>query len=163
MQGSEKLSIWTIGTSNRSIEELLGVLDVYQIDVIIDVRRFPTSKHNHFKREHLEASLNQHGIAYHHVAELGGYRKGGYREFMKTAEFEQGLRSVEGLASSHRVALLCAELLFFRCHRRFIADALKERGHTVLHIIDEKRSYEHKVKEEKHERMTLDAFFEKDT
>jgi uncharacterized protein (DUF488 family) len=134
------------------------VLDVYHINVIIDVRRFPMSKHNHFKRENLEASLKQHGIAYHHVTELGGYRKGGYREFMKTSEFEQGLRYVEGLAASQRVALMCAELLFFRCHRRFIADALNERGHTVVHIIDEKRSYEHKGKEEKHERMTLDAF-----
>jgi uncharacterized protein (DUF488 family) len=157
------LKIWTIGTSNRSIEEFLHVLEVYQIEAVIDVRRFPTSKHNHFKQENLEASLNQSGIAYHHVTELGGYRRGGYREYMTTAEFEQGLRYVEELASSQRVALMCAELLFFRCHRRFIADALKERGHTILHIIDEKRSYEHKgsVREDTAAIKTLDEFLEK--
>jgi len=156
--------VWTIGTSNRGIEEFLSVLEAYQIDAILDVRRFPTSKHNHFKREELEASLNQRGIAYHHVTELGGYRKGGYREFMRTIEFENGLRYVEQLASSKRVALMCAELLFFRCHRRFIADALKERGHTVLHIIDEKRSYEHRgrVREDTAAIKTLDEFLEKD-
>jgi len=159
-RGSEKLIVWTIGTSDRGLEEFLSLLEAYQIDAIIDVRRFPTSKHNHFKREYLEASLNQRGIAYHHVTELGGYREGGYREFMKTPEFEHGLRYVEELAASQRVALMCAELLFFRCHRRFIADTLNERGYTVLHIIDEKRSYEHKGKEEKHESVTLDAFLD---
>lgn len=136
----------------------MHVLSVHHIDAIIDVRRFPTSKHEHFKREHLEAALNQHGIIYRHVAELGGYRKGGYQEFMKTVEFEQGLRAVEELASTRRVALLCAELLFFRCHRRFIADALTERGHTVWHIIDEKRCYEHHGKGEQRDQSTLDAF-----
>ncbi|MDI6811229.1 MAG: DUF488 domain-containing protein [archaeon] len=156
------MKIWTIGTSNRSIEEFLHVLEVYQIEAVIDVRRFPTSKHNHFKQENLEASLNLHGIAYHHVTELGGYRRGGYREYITTAEFENGLIKVEELASSQRVALMCAELLFFRCHRRFIADALKQRGHTVLHIIDEKRSYEHRGREDKHESMTLDEFLERE-
>ncbi|MBE0516706.1 MAG: DUF488 domain-containing protein [Methanophagales archaeon] len=156
------MKIWTIGTGNRSVEEFLHVLEIYQIEAVIDVRRFPTSKHNHFKRENLEASLNQSGIAYHHVTELGGYRRGGYRDYMTTAEFENGLIKVEELASSQRVALMCAELLFFRCHRRFIADALKERGHTILHIIDEKRSYEHKGREDKHERMTLDAFLDEE-
>ena len=155
------MKIWTIGTSNRSIEEFLHVLEVYQIEAIIDVRRFPTSKHNHFKQENLEASLNLHGIAYYHVTELGGYRRGGYQDYMGTAEFEQGLLKVEELASSQRVAVMCAELLFFRCHRRYIADALKQRGHTILHIIDEKRSYEHKGRDDTEAIKTLDAFFEK--
>jgi uncharacterized protein (DUF488 family) len=143
------------------MKEFLHVLRTYQIEVVVDVRRFPTSKHKHFKQENLEAHLTQKGIVYHHVTELGGYRKGGYREYMKTAEFEKGLRYVEQLASSKRVAIMCAELLFFRCHRRFIADALTQRGHTVLHIIDEKRSYEHRGKNDKFAIKTLDEFLEK--
>jgi uncharacterized protein (DUF488 family) len=153
-----ELKIWTIGTSNRGLEEFLSLLEAYQIEAIVDVRRFPTSKHKHFKQENLEASLNRSGIDYHHVIELGGYRKGGYKKYMETEEFERGLLYVETIASTKRVAIMCAELLFFRCHRRFIADALKLRGHTVIHIIDERRSYEHKGKNDKHESKTLDEF-----
>ena len=160
-RGLIEVKLWTVGTSNRSLEEFLGLLEAYPIEVIADVRRFPTSKHKHFKQENLEAHLTQKGIAYHHVTELGGYRKGGYREYMKTAEFEKGLRYVEQLASSKRVAIMCAELLFSQCHRQFIADALTQRGHTVLHIIDEKRSDEHRGKNDKSAIKTLDEFLEK--
>lgn len=160
-RGLIEVKLWTVGTSNRSLEEFLGLLEAYPIEVIADVRRFPTSKHKHFKQENLEAHLTQKGIVYHHVTELGGYRKGGYREYMKTAEFEKGLRYVEQLASSKRVAIMCAELLFSQCHRQFIADALKQRGHTVLHIIDEKRSDEHRGKNDKSAIKTLDEFLEK--
>jgi uncharacterized protein (DUF488 family) len=152
------LKLWTIGTSNRSIEEFVDLLEAYHIEVIVDVRRFPTSKHEHFKQEYFEGWLKQNGIAYYHVAELGGYRTGGYREYMKTLEFEKGLQFVEQLAASHRLAIMCAELLFFRCHRRFIAEALTFRGHTVLHIIDQRRIYEHKVKPDGKENRTLDEF-----
>lgn len=134
------------------------MLAAYRIEAIIDVRRFPTSKHKHFKQENLEASLNRSGIEYHHVTELGGYRKGGYKKFMGTEEFEKGLLFVENLASTNRVAIMCAELLFSQCHRRFIADALKQRGHVVIHIIDDKRSYEQKGRNDKHKSKTLDEF-----
>jgi uncharacterized protein (DUF488 family) len=154
------VKIWTVGTSTRSMKEFLHVLRAYQIEVVVDVRRFPTSRYSHFKQERLKECMEQSGIAYHHVAELGGYRKGGYTQYMKTAEFEQGLRYVENLAASKRVAIMCAELLFSQCHRRFIADALKERGHTVLHIIDEKKSYEHKGKDDKDVDRKLDEFLE---
>ena len=152
------MKLWTVGTSNRSMDEFLRLLEIYEIEVIADVRRFPTSKHKHFKQENLKAHLMQNGVAYHHVTELGGYRKGGYTKYMKTAEFEKGLRYVEELAASKRVALMCAELLFSTCHRRFIADALTQRGHTVLHIIDEKRIEEHKGKNDKSVSKTLDEF-----
>ncbi|MHC1611511.1 MAG: DUF488 domain-containing protein [Candidatus Methanospirareceae archaeon] len=153
MGGRKGVKFWTVGTSNRSIEEFLRLLEIYQIEVIADVRRFPTSKHKHFKEENLRTSLEQCGIAYHHVAELGGYRRGGYRDYMRTAEFEDGLRYIENLGASKRVAIMCAELLFFRCHRRFIADALTQRGHTVLHIIDERRIEEHRGKNERDRRL----------
>ena len=154
------MKLWTVGTSNRSMKEFLHVLRAYQIEVIVDVRRFPTSKYNHFKQARLKESLEEHGIAYQHVTELGGYRKGGYTQYMQTAEFEKGLVCVEELSASQQVALMCAELLFSQCHRRFIADALKQRGHTVLHIIDEKRSYEHKGKDDKSAIKTLDEFLD---
>ncbi len=153
------MELWTVGTSNRSLGEFLRLLEAYQIEAIADVRRFPLSKHKHFKQENLKACLKQRGIAYHHVTELGGYRKGGYTQYMKTADFEEvGLRYVEQLAASKRVAIMCAELLFSQCHRRFIADALKQRGHTVLHIIDEKRIEEHRGKNDKSAIKTLDEF-----
>ncbi|MGC9444962.1 MAG: DUF488 family protein, partial [Candidatus Methanospirareceae archaeon] len=125
------------------MKEFLHVLRAYQIEVVVDVRRFPTSRYRQFTRERLKICLEQHGIAYHHLGQLGGFRKGGYRAYMDTPEFERGLAYVEELAASKRVALMCAELLFFRCHRRFIADALQERGHTVVHIVDDKKSSEH--------------------
>jgi len=143
------LRIWTVGTSNRSIEEFLHLLMAYKIEVIADVRRFPTSKHRHFRQEVLKETLNRCGIEYNHIIELGGYRTGGYRQYMRTEDFEKGLLRLEQLATSRRVAIMCAELLFFRCHRRFIADALTERGHTVIHIVDEQRSYEHKRRNDK--------------
>jgi uncharacterized protein (DUF488 family) len=156
------MKIWTIGTSTRSMRELLHVLRTYQIEHVVDIRRFPTSRYTHFNREQLKTCLEQHGIEYHHLARLGGYRKGGYRKHMTSAEFEQGLRCLEAYAASKRVAIMCAELLFFRCHRRFIADALKERGHIVIHIIDDTRSYEHKGVRDTTADRTLDEFLEAD-
>jgi len=137
------MKIWTIGTSTRSMREFLHVLRTYQIEHVVDIRRFPTSRYTHFNREPLKGCLEQHGIEYHHVTRLGGYRKGGYRKHMTSAEFEQGLRCVEEYAASKRVALMCAELHYTACHRRFIADALHARGHTVIHIIDDTSSEVH--------------------
>jgi uncharacterized protein (DUF488 family) len=145
------------------MKEFLHVLRAYQIEVIVDVRRFPTSRYRHFKQEPFKECLEQHGIEYYHVGRLGGYRNGGYRKYMKTADFEDGLQRVEELAASKRVALMCAELLFSHCHRRFIADALKERGHTVIHILDDKKSCEHKGKGDKDVDMKLDEFLDGDT
>lgn len=154
------MKLWTIGTSKRSIEEFLSLLEAYQIEVIVDVRRFPTSKFKRFQQENLEASLNHRGMDYHHVVELGGYRKGGYKKYMETEDFDTGLRYVEQLASANRVAIMCAELLFSQCHRRFIADALHLRGHVVIHIIDDKRSDEHRSRTGEHRSKTLDAFLD---
>lgn len=125
------------------MREFLHVLRAYQIEHVVDIRRFPTSRYSHFTREPLKRCLEQHGIAYHHLARLGGYRRGGYRRYMASAEFEQGLRCLEAFAASNRVALMCAELHYTACHRRYIADALKERGHTVVHILDDTWSEVH--------------------
>ncbi len=84
------MKIWTVGTSTRSMKEFLHVLRAYQIEVIVDVRRFPTSRYRQFTRERLNDCLEQHGIEYHHLGRLGGFRKGGYRAYMATPEFEHG-------------------------------------------------------------------------
>ncbi len=158
----EKVKLWTVGTSNRSIDEFLSLLVAYQIEAITDVRRFPRSKHKHFEQANLKASLYQSGIEYHHVTELGGYRKGGYVKYMETEEFRRGLVYVESLASTTRVAIMCAELRYSQCHRRFIADALTLRGHTVMHIIDAKTCAEHKMRKRngKYANKTLDKFLD---
>lgn len=140
------MKIWTIGTSKRSLEEFLGLLAEHGIEVIADVRRFPTSKFDHFKSEDLKTSLEREGIKYVHIGKLGGYRAGGYKQYMQTKEFQDGMNLLLNLAKSRRTAIMCAELLFFRCHRRYISDRLVELGNSVVHIIDKKRTYQHRIR-----------------
>lgn len=140
--------IYTIGHSNRSLEEFIGLLKKFNVEVIIDVRRFPTSSVvPHFKRGLLEIEVKKHGIEYIWLGSLlGGYRSGGYREFMKSKTFRRGLNELVEIAKFKRVAIMCSEKLWFKCHRRFIADELVKLGFKVIHIIDDGKVYEHRVK-----------------
>ncbi|MBC7188947.1 DUF488 domain-containing protein [Candidatus Aerophobetes bacterium] len=142
---SEKL-IYTIGTSNRSIEEFIEILKKYQIKTAIDVRSFPKSKNfPHFNQENLREALEKDGIGYFYLGkELGGFRKGGYENYTKTEEFEKGIEKLEEIAENSLSVFFCAEKLFYRCHRRFIAEVFSERGWKVLHIVEKERIYEHK-------------------
>ena len=138
-------TIFTLGTSNRTLEEFVKPLRSYGIEMVVDVRSFPTSQFPHFKREALEQSLGKEGFDYSYLGkELGGYRKGGYNAYMKTDNYLQGLELLELLASRGRCAFFCAERLPGRCHRRFIGQSMQERGWKVVHIIDEKRIWEDK-------------------
>jgi len=111
----------------------------------VDVRRFPTSKFPHFKQETLSQSLGEERLGYYYLGkELGGYRKGGYEAYTQTYDYLRGLELLERMASRCRCAILCAERLPWRCHRRFIGRSLRERGWQVGHIIDEKRLWEDK-------------------
>ncbi|MHC1583004.1 MAG: DUF488 domain-containing protein [Candidatus Syntropharchaeia archaeon] len=138
--------IWTIGTSTRSMEEFVKLLKKYEIEVLVDVRRFPTSRFDHFKKESLERYMKGENIAYVHIEKLGGYRRGGYEKYMESKEFKEGLEKLLKLARGKKIAIMCAELLFFRCHRRYISDRLVELGKRVIHIIDERKVYEHRIK-----------------
>ncbi len=131
-------TIYTVGHSNRSLEEFIALLKGYKIGAVADVRRFPYSRLNpQFNRENLERALKAAGIEYVWLGnELGGYRSGGYEEHTKSDEFQKGLERLEFLAYHKRTAIMCAEKLWFRCHRRFIADELARRGWEVLHITD---------------------------
>lgn len=134
--------VYTLGTSTRSLDEFLGLLRKHGIERIIDVRRFPTSRYEHFKKERLE-KLN---IKYIHLEALGGYR-GGYEKYMAIKDFKKAFKGLLALVKKERCAIICAELLYYRCHRRYISDALARRGVEVVHIIDEKRSLSHKLKD----------------
>jgi uncharacterized protein (DUF488 family) len=134
--------VYTLGTSTRSFDEFVVLLKGFGVKVVIDVRRFPSSRFPHFRREELAGSLSQQGIDYYHLGEkLGGYRKGGYEAFSATGEFKQGLVELTEIAWQRTAAIVCAERLPWRCHRRFIGAELSRQGWQVVHIIDEKRSW----------------------
>jgi uncharacterized protein (DUF488 family) len=144
--------VHTIGHSTRDLDVFLGLLGAHAVDVVVDVRRWPASRrHPHFAREALEASLATVGIAYVWRRDLGGFRTPvadspnigwrvkafrGYADFMFTPEFERSMVEVEALAASRRIALMCAEAVPERCHRRLLADAFTVRGWSVLHVLD---------------------------
>ncbi len=83
---------------------------------------------------------------YRWIEKLGGFRKGGYQEYMNTVDFREGMRELLNVAKVSRVAIMCAEKMWFRCHRRFISDRLVELGYQVHHIIDKKRFYPHNIR-----------------
>ena len=135
-----------MGYSNLSAREFLELLSVYNITKIADVRRFPEIGREEFRIENLRQLLGFSGIGYVWVEELGGYRKGGYREYMKSVEFDRGIKKLIKEVKEENVAVMCSEKMWFRCHRRFISDRLTEMGYTVYHIIDRKRFYPHTLR-----------------
>ena len=145
-------TIWTIGHSTLPIEDFLRVLDTHRIEAIADVRRFPGSRrHPQYGQEAFESTLATHGIAYLWLPELGGRRQPspqspntawrnaafrGYADHMASEEFARGMAKLLALAADARTAILCAEAVWWRCHRALISDALCARGIAVLHIAD---------------------------
>ncbi len=134
------MKIYTLGTSNRSIENFLEILKFYQISQVVDVRRFPTSKwFLHFKKENLERILKENKIKYFHFEALGGFRNGGYENYTKTEEFKKALKELIELSKKENTAIICAEKFPWKCHRFFIAKALENEGFEVLHILEKER------------------------
>lgn len=145
------MQLWTIGHSNQPLEPFLAALTGHEIALVADVRRFPMSRrHPHFSKERLAAALEEAAVAYLHFPELGGRRSPrkdsrntawrvagfrGYADYMETAEFAAGMARLLDEAAKRRVAIMCAELLWWQCHRGLIADYLKSRGHDVVHIV----------------------------
>jgi uncharacterized protein (DUF488 family) len=140
-----KRLIYTLGTSTRSPQEFLELLLGHSVGVVVDVRRFPTSRFEHFQGERLRGLLRQVGIDYIQMGrELGGHRPGGYQNFTATAEFQKGIGKLEEIASERATAIVCAERFPWRCHRRFIALALEARRWQVIHIIEPGRDWQPK-------------------
>lgn len=147
-------TIFTVGHSTRGIDDFLRLLQDNDIQQLVDVRRFPSSRRlPHFNSTALAASLQQANIAYHSMPSLGGRRKrsgpredpqnamwenAGFRYFADYALTPAGrdaLQELETLAAARRCAIMCAEAVWWRCHRRIITDHLLARGHAVQHIM----------------------------
>lgn len=151
--------LWTIGHSTRSAEEFLAMLATNGIQVVADVRRFPGSrKFPHFNVEPLQNLLSDAGVAYYPLPELGGRRKPmqdspstawrneafrGYADYMRTPEFRDAAARLAALAVERPTAMMCAEAVWWRCHRGLIADWFKAAGTQVLHIMDTRKASEH--------------------
>ncbi|MEM1540177.1 MAG: DUF488 domain-containing protein [Candidatus Bathyarchaeia archaeon] len=132
----DTITVWTIGHSNRSINIFLELLREHGIQVLVDIRSFPTSKIEHFKREQMEKWLPENGIEYVWLGkELGGYRKGGYKRHMRTKLFKEGVKRLLEIAAQKRTCIMCMETKPKYCHRRFLAAHIERKGAKVIHII----------------------------
>ncbi len=132
--------IFTLGSSTREPEEFLNLLKQHRIKRVVDVRRFPTSKFEQFKKENLKGLLEENGLEYIYMGDsLGGYRSGGYQTYAKSNDFQASVDSLEKLASRRPTAIMCAEKLPWLCHRKWISLELESRGWQVAHIIDQDR------------------------
>ena len=137
MPCSDKVAVWTIGHSNRSVERFVSLLGEHKIQTLIDIRSFPTSKVEHFRREEMEHWLPEHGIEYVWLGkELGGYRRGGYEAHMKTRLFKSGVKRLLEFAKQRRVCVMCMEKNPKYCHRRFLTAHLEKTGVKVIHILN---------------------------
>jgi len=135
-RGAKKKVIYTIGSADRSQNDFLKTLRQYEIKSLVDVRRFPTSKYEHFKRENLGTILLSSEIEYVYMGnELGGFRKGGYGAYVKTNEYKQGLQVLQRVAKRRPAVIMCCEKLPAGCHRRYISQSLKKSGWKVVDIV----------------------------
>ena len=135
-RSADALAIWTIGHSNRSKENFLELLQRYDVQVLVDVRSFPTSKIAHFRRQEMEQWLPENGVEYLWLGkELGGYRSGGYQKHMRTELFKEGMEKLLEVAAKKRTCIMCMEANPRYCHRRFISAYLERKKIEVIHII----------------------------
>lgn len=156
--------VWTVGHGTRTTEELAALLRAAAVDVVIDVRRYPTGRRQpHLARVRLEVDLPRSGVGYEWWGEaLGGRRSSppvgtapqrwrargfaAYEAYMRTDTFQAALRALEARAEAGaRLAVMCAETLWWRCHRRLIADALVTDGFPVSHLLDRPPGMAHRL------------------
>ncbi len=154
-------TIYTIGHSTHPIDEFIRILHAYTIQLVVDVRTIPRSRHNpQFNQAELEQELHNQAIEYLHLKELGGLRHTsqtsintgwknasfrGFADYMQTVEFQAGLEQLIELGSQKRTVIMCAEAVPWRCHRSLIGDALLVRGILVEDILSEKNSKPHEI------------------
>ena len=155
-------TIHTIGHSTRELKELVSALQAHGITTLVDIRAFPMSRRlPHFNRENLERELPNLGVRYVWLRELGGRRKRqstvspnialrndsfrNYADYMLTPEFAAGAVQLVQISQHGPTAIMCAERVYFHCHRMLVSDYLSAHGHEVLHIDDEKLAHAHKL------------------
>lgn len=152
-------TIWTIGHSNHEFDFFVDILKSFKIQILADIRGLPGSrKYPWFNKETLMASLPRNGISYVHFAELGGRRKvrhdsvnsgwrlasfRGYADYLETEAFAKAVEELKQIAVDHSTAIMCAEVLWWRCHRSLVSDYLKWSGWNVIHIMGPGKSQEH--------------------
>lgn len=155
-------TLYTIGHSTRTLEELIEVLQAHSIQTLVDIRSFPMSRRlPYFSRESLEKALPAVGIKYVWMKALGGYRKKirddspngalrspsfrHYADYMLTEGFQRAIAELIQLAEQSRTGYMCAERVYFRCHRMLVSDWLVAHGHQVLHIDGTRPAKPHKL------------------
>lgn len=159
MDDAEQATIYTIGHSTHDVDAFMGMLQSFQVQCLVDIRRFPGSrKFPHYNEPALRSVLTRRGIQYRHMEALGGRRKvrpdspntnwrnasfRGYADYMETDEFQQAARQLEALGQDYVTAYMCAEAVWWRCHRSLVSDYLKAKGWTVRHIMAAGRSTLH--------------------
>jgi uncharacterized protein (DUF488 family) len=160
-------TIYTIGHSTRSLDELVEALQAHKNGTLVDIRAFPMSRRlPHFNREVLEQKLPEAGIGYVWMKELGGRRRKirddspnvalrndsfrNYADYMLTAEFESAINQLLQIAEDQPTAIMCAERVYFHCHRMLVSDYLTANSHEVLHIDGTGPVRAHKLMPEAH-------------
>lgn len=155
-------SILTIGHSTHELDRFLALLTQHEIETLVDIRRFPGSrKHPHFNQDKLASALQKAGVEYHWLEALGGRRQEkldespnlglqnqsfrNYADYMLTHDFQEGIKKLLELVRRKRTAIMCAEGLFWRCHRRLVSDFLFANGVTVQHIVPDGDLQPHKL------------------
>ncbi|PIT88858.1 MAG: DNA repair protein [Candidatus Levybacteria bacterium CG10_big_fil_rev_8_21_14_0_10_36_7] len=157
------VKLYTIGHSTRPIDAFVKILKPYEIEILVDIRTIPKSRHNpQFEENNLENSLIESGIGYIYMKDLGGLRNPakdsknlewrntsfrGFADYMGTDEFENAINKLKDIAGSHKTVIMCAEALPWRCHRNLIADALVVQKWKVVHLMTDKISNEHRLTE----------------
>lgn len=159
MNPSEKHILYTIGHSTHSLGEFLAMLQSFGIKILIDIRSLPGSrKFPQFDKENLQIALPENSIEYRYLSDLGGRRKvkkdsrntnwrndsfRGYADYMETEDFEKAIKKLKDIASEQPTAIMCAEAVWWRCHRSMVSDYLKAKGWKVLHIMGLGKAQEH--------------------
>lgn len=154
-----KQVLYTIGHSTHRLDDFLAMVASFGIKTVADIRRFPGSrKFPQFDKENLERTLLDHGIKYIHLDNLGGRRKAdknskntrwrnasfrAYADYMDTEAFDTGIKELTKIATESPTAIMCAEAVWWRCHRSLVADYLKVKGWCVRHILDANKVKEH--------------------
>ena len=151
--------LWTIGHSTREISEFIEILKFYHIKQVVDIRALPGSnKYPHFNNDRLKESLSEFGLEYKYIKQLSGLRKrikdappnvwknksfSNYAAYMETADFKEGIDQLTNYALRAPTVIMCAEVLWWRCHRSLIADYMKSIGWDVINIQDSKTKIPH--------------------
>jgi len=155
--------VWTVGHSTHPLEAFVALVRTHGVTAIADVRKMPRSRRNpQFNIDTLPVSLGAAGLVYVHRPGLGGLRRErpdsinrgwknpsfrAYADYMQTDEFARELDALVALGARERLAIMCAEAVWWRCHRSLIADALVARGEPVLHILTPERAEPHTLRD----------------